>query len=680
MTLRFEHAGRNPSRWLALLLGIALFATLPVLQAATGEPLGAVPVAGSDDGRRTAASSGEQHAMDMTLLARGEDAFGLLAGQDGPLWSGTAWHLLVQQSGLPSLSAAGLLGGLVLVALAALLGMPLRRRMLRWCAVQRHDAFPHTFRLCAALGRYAPHLLAALAAALLAQLQLCASPAALPCKLLLLLPLLFAGWALLYFLFGGHAVPGGEIGIAPHSARGIGRSLRLVLLIAGIGFLAFDGGMLEGMSQAARLLAQDLFVLLLVLPLLWASRHLRRLLEKRGVRGVNGVVVLLLLGILIVELAGYRNLAYWVLRVALGTSLLLFLSWVLALLLREFFDGLRMGRMWWQKGLRRLFGYGVDEAMPWLGWIYLPCAATLWLAAFYLILLIWGVSPEAINRLSGYVVNGFHVGSLQIIPLRIAVAIVVFALLLAASSWFRRRLGDKWLERRHIERGSREALVTLSGYVGVALAILVALGVAGVQFTSLAIIAGALSVGIGFGLQNIVNNFVSGLILLFERPIKTGDWIMVGNTEGYVKHISIRSTVIQTFDRADVIVPNSELISGQVTNWMLYDPCGRIRIPVGVAYGSDTQKVKAILLGIAASHPRVITDGSFAEPKVLFLGFGDSSLNFELRAFIHNIDERLQVLSDINFEIDAAFRREGIEIPFPQRDLHVRSWQSPPEG
>jgi small-conductance mechanosensitive channel len=225
-----------------------------------------------------------------------------------------------------------------------------------------------------------------------------------------------------------------------------------------------------------------------------------------------------------------------------------------------------------------------------------------------------------------------------------------------------------------MDRGARETLVTMSGYVVVAIAILVALGVAGLEFSNLAIIAGALSVGIGFGLQNIVNNFVSGLILLFERPVKTGDWIVVGSTEGYVKRISIRSTQIETFDRADVIVPNSELISGQVTNWMLRDVHGRARVPIGVAYGSDTEKVKNLLLEVARAHPDVITDGTYPEPRVLFLNFGDSSLNFELRCHVQNVDRRLSVISELNFAIDAAFRANGIEIPFPQRDLHVRDW------
>ena len=189
---------------------------------------------------------------------------------------------------------------------------------------------------------------------------------------------------------------------------------------------------------------------------------------------------------------------------------------------------------------------------------------------------------------------------------------------------------------------------------------------------NLAIIAGALSVGIGFALRNIVNNFVSGLILLFERPIRTGDWIIVNDVEGTVRRISIRSTQIQTFDRADVIVPNSDLISNSVTNWMLRDRFGRLRVPVGVAYGSDLQRVKETLLRVAGEHPQVVQGSRIVQdPYVLFLSFGDSALEFELRVFVFDIGKRLTVLSDLNFAIDTAFREAGIDIPFPQRDVHI---------
>ena len=222
-----------------------------------------------------------------------------------------------------------------------------------------------------------------------------------------------------------------------------------------------------------------------------------------------------------------------------------------------------------------------------------------------------------------------------------------------------------------MEPSARDALVTTFGYVAIALSIIIALSVAGIKFTNLAIIAGALSLGIGFGLQNIVNNFISGLIMLVERPVRAGDWIVVGTTEGYVKDISIRTTTIQTFDRADVIVPNSDLISGQVTNWTLRSQWGRIKVPVGVAYGSDTAMVKAILLEIVSNHDEVIKGNpNLPDPAVLFIGFGDSALKFEVRAFISKIEQFWNVISDINFAIDAAFREHGIVIPFPQRDLN----------
>jgi small-conductance mechanosensitive channel len=217
-------------------------------------------------------------------------------------------------------------------------------------------------------------------------------------------------------------------------------------------------------------------------------------------------------------------------------------------------------------------------------------------------------------------------------------------------------------------------MVSLTGYVGVIIVFLVSLSVAGLELANLALIAGALSVGIGFGLQNVVNNFVSGIVLLFERPIKTGDWIIVGGSEGYVKKIQLRSTVIQTFDRADIIVPNSEIIASQVTNWMLNDSVGRIKVPVKVAYGTDPRLVEEILLKIANAHSMVVTRSPTVEsPSVLFKEFGDSALVFELRCFITDIDYYRQVASEFNYCIVSDFKEAGIEIPFPQTDLHLKS-------
>ncbi len=201
---------------------------------------------------------------------------------------------------------------------------------------------------------------------------------------------------------------------------------------------------------------------------------------------------------------------------------------------------------------------------------------------------------------------------------------------------------------------------------------LIALAALGLDFGKFTMIASALSVGIGFGLKNAINNFSSGIILIFARAVRVGDWVVVSQTEGIVDKINLLSTQIKTWDNADVIVPNSDMISNQVTNWTLEKPSGRIILNIDVAYGSDTKLVRKLLLEVAKSHPAVILDGSVREPIVLFLGFGDSALHLEIRCFIRDIMDHNIVKSDLYFAIDDMFRENAIEIPFPQRDLHVK--------
>ena len=228
------------------------------------------------------------------------------------------------------------------------------------------------------------------------------------------------------------------------------------------------------------------------------------------------------------------------------------------------------------------------------------------------------------------------------------------------------------LQRLPLDRGGRHAVTAIFRYLLTLVGCIIAFRTIGIGWASVQWLAAAMTVGLGFGLQEIFANFVSGLIILFERPIRVGDLVTVDGVTGTVSNMRIRATTIVDPDRRELIVPNKKFITDNVINWTLSDPISRVVIPIGVAYGSDTTLAYSILLKTACEHPMVLGQ---PEPSALFKGFGDSSLDFDLRFFIPKRDVYAAVVHEINTAIDRAFREANIEIAFPQRDINIRSIQ-----
>ena len=299
-------------------------------------------------------------------------------------------------------------------------------------------------------------------------------------------------------------------------------------------------------------------------------------------------------------------------------------------------------------------------------WISLVVDPLFVLISIYLILALWGVSVEILNHSIYKIFTGFSIGGIKISLLSIFLGLVIFFVAINVVRVLKRRLAGNVLSKMDIDEGIKASLESGFGSIGYVLSALLAIAIMGGDLGNLALIAGALSVGIGLGLQNVVNNFVSGIIILFERPIKVGDWVSINGEEGRVKQINIRATEVETFRKTSLIIPNANLLSTTVTNLTHSDNSSRMSINVGVAYGSDTRRVAEILLECAENHKRVLKKPA---PSVIFKDFGPSSLDFELRCYTSDIWTGWIIPSDLRFEIDRRFREEGIEIPFPQQTI-----------
>lgn len=362
--------------------------------------------------------------------------------------------------------------------------------------------------------------------------------------------------------------------------------------------------------------------------------------------------------------AGYVRLGHYLIQNLLVSGAIFALLYLCGGLLRELVGfGMRTGF------LTRRLGFGDRAAGQISFWLEALVGPLLLGAGIYFALPNWGVPAEDIRRSVAAFLSGFTIGGVTLSLVDLAVAVAVFGAVWAITRSLRSALADRVLPLTELDPGVRNSIAVGVGYIGALIAILLSVAVLGIDLSSLAIVAGALSVGIGFGLQNIVNNFVSGLILLVERPVKVGDWVVVGCQEGYVKRINVRATEIETFERASVILPNSELLQSAVVNWTHKDKTGRVAVRVGVAYGSDTRKVHEILVACAHDHPDIV---SCPPPYAVFRDFGPSALEFEVRGFLRDVDKRLMVASDLRFAIDAAFRAQNIEVPYAQHDVHLR--------
>jgi small-conductance mechanosensitive channel len=378
---------------------------------------------------------------------------------------------------------------------------------------------------------------------------------------------------------------------------------------------------------------------------------------------VEGWTYLLFGGTLLLDLVGYSTLAGHWFRAWTQSVALLFWAWISLNAVQE-----------WHRGYRAELAAvdaenPVTSALHWR-WSLIQLARVVWLFSLTAgVIWVWDPSGFIWSRLRYFFDFMISIGSLNLSIKGIVLAIAIIFITQLAVRVGRELLKERILDKQSLERGLQDSILTITSYLGWGLGLILALGTLGVNATSLAVIFGALSIGIGFGLQNIFNNFISGLILLFERPIQVGDYVEVGGLWAEVKKINVRATVVQTFDNASVIIPNSEFISQQVTNWSFKDKRMRRQLDIGVAYGSDIELVQKTLLDLAQNTRGVL---KYPRPDVLFIDHADSALIFRLRIWVH-VDDFWTVPSQIRCDIDRRFRELAIEIAFPQRDLHIRS-------
>ncbi len=366
--------------------------------------------------------------------------------------------------------------------------------------------------------------------------------------------------------------------------------------------------------------------------------------------------------VFVISLFGYARLSAFIFNRFILSVLICGALILLRKLISEFLHHMLFFKFWFRTfRLRRKVRISINF------WINMVLDPIFVLLGIFIILSLWGVSTDLLLQSLKKLFTGFKIGGINISLIAIALGIIAFFTSLAFFKMLRTKFFIQVLNKMNIDDGVRHSLSAGLGFVSFVLAAIIGIIIMGGDLTNLAIIASALSVGIGFGLQNIINNFVSGIIILFERPFKVGDWVSFNGEEGTIKQINIRSTEIETFKKTSIIIPNASLISSAVTNMTHENTWSRQSVCVGVAYGTDVEKVKQILLEVASKHKNVLKTPA---PYVLFKDFGASSLDFELRCYTNNLWSGWSIPSELRYEIYRRFNEEGIEIPFQQVVVH----------
>jgi small-conductance mechanosensitive channel len=458
-------------------------------------------------------------------------------------------------------------------------------------------------------------------------------------------------------------------GLLPHIAAPLKLRIDLLLSLCFLGSLVYIVLQNQSIPLLAIELSQTIFTSFLAISLiniLWLINRIPKILKSHALlRIIVSIFLTAILSlVLLAEWFGYQPLAHYIL---IGISLSLVFAFV-AYLLQNILYGFI--HWWWQNKLTQALNLAKTEGLLTIFLLHATGGILVWGSFILSLLKIWGLSDTRFQLVLNGLINGFQVAGMRFVPVNILSAMLLLAIGLVFVRWLKNFFENR--KNLVMGEGAQAAIATVIAYIGNSFVIIFALLLAGVQFSELAILAGALSVGIGFGLQKVVNNFISGIILLLEQPIKPGDRIRIGDIEGFVKKIRIRYTQIQTLSFHDLIVPNSEITSKPVTNLTFGNFYGKSIIVLRVTYGTDPHLVKKLLLDIAEAHPDVIKNPT-RKPGVYLTEMNENGLKFELYCPIRHVNLNYDVLNDLHFKIEEAFRENKIQLVHPPRDIYIKS-------